>query len=523
MSSGSQQDLLQALQQPACYDHPVEQVELIETHISWVFLAGDFAYKVKKPLNFGFLDFSSLKKRQHFCAEEIRLNRRFAPQLYLGLVAIGGSADNLQVNGQPPLEYAVKMRRFPQSAQLDRLLSAKKLSRQQLEVFASYIARLHQEAPVAPQSQDFGSPASIRAPVEENFSQIRPLLSREDTSQLDDLAHWSQRQLKKQQELFCQRKTAGFVRECHGDLHLANMAWIDAQPVLFDGIEFNQNLRWIDVCSDIAFLIMDLDDRGQENLGWAFLNCYLQQTGDYQGLQLLRFYLVYRAMVRAKVTRLRLSQAGLSDAERKQDRQLFQSYLDLATSYTKTGQSFLIMTHGLSGSGKTTFAGELASNIGAIHVRSDLERKRLHGLEAKAASGSPIDGGIYSSDAFEKTYQRLIDLARQGLEAGIPVIIDACFLQNDQRDLAAQLARTLQAPLLILDFSVPTEELRQRIQQRLATESDASEATLEVLNHQLATQQPLRPQEASLSISVSADTQPDRVAEQITQRIREFR
>ncbi len=508
--------LVQAMQHPSCYDHPVDQVELIETHISWVFLAGDFAYKVKKPVNFGFLDYSSLEKRRHFCAEELRLNRRFAPQLYLDLVAIGGPADNLRLNGQPPLEYAVKMKRFAQQDQLDRLLAAGQLRSQQMEAFAAYIAGLHQSAPVASPRQAYGSPLSISTPVEENFAQIRPLLSSEDTQQLESLARWSQAEAEKLHDLFCQRKAAGFVRECHGDLHLANMAWVDDQPILFDGIEFNENLRWIDICSDIAFLVMDLDDRGQAKLGRRFLNGYLQETGDYQGLQLLRFYQVYRAMVRAKVTRLRLSQPSLSQTDRVQDRQLYQSYLDLASNYTGSRGKALLITHGLSGSGKTTFVRELASIYGAIHIQSDLERKRLHGLAADADSGSPIDAGIYSAEASGKTYQCLHDLAAGILEASYTVIVDATFLQNQQRNQFQQLAEKACLPFLILDFPLAETELRQRIQQRTTSGSDISEATLEVLDHQLLNKQALNHQECQLALKVAGETPPAYIAEQIS-------
>ncbi len=294
------------------------------------------------------------------------------------------------------------------------------------------------------------------------------------------------------------------------------MAWFDNQPLLFDCIEFNENLRWIDVVNDIAFLAMDLDDRGQTALGWVFLNRYLQETGDYQGISLLNFYKSYRAMVRAKVTRLRLAQGDLDATQRLQAEQLFQSYLDLAEQYTLTHTTTLIITHGLSGSGKSTFSSRLASLIGAIHLRSDLERKRLHGLAATADSGSPVGGGIYSAKAFNQTYERLRDLAGVVLRSGLPVIIDATFIKGHQRNLFSRLAGELQVPLVILDFPLAAGELRRRIEHRAhSATGDASEAGIEVLEYQLEHAEPLSASEKQQVITIHPDSSAEAVADAV--------
>lgn len=506
MSSGEQEQLIRTMQQPSFYDHPVAQVELIETHISWVFLAGEFAYKLKKPVNFGFLDFSTLAKRQHYCREEVRLNRRFAPQLYLDVKTIGGDRCAPVLDAEPPLEYAVKMKRFDQQAQLDRMLAAGLLGSEQVAAFARYIAQCQQRATVAGAEVSFGLARMVIAPTEENFAQIEPRLLAAERQQLAAVKTWSRRTAGKLTPLFEQRKANGFIRECHGDLHLANMAWIDGQPILFDGIEFNENLRWIDVISDVAFLVMDLDDRQEFLLSWHFLNRYLQETGDYQGLLLLKFYQVYRAMVRAKVTCLRLSQTGLSATERAAELALYHSYLDLASSYTTDPTRALIITHGLSGSGKSTFIRKLADDYGAIHLQSDRERKRLHGLAATAKSHSTLTGGIYTDQAHAATYEQLQQLAETVLTAGFSVIVDATFLKKAQRNPFHQLAEKLQVPLTILDFSVTEAELRRRIQQRVGKGIDASEATLEVLDYQLTEQQPLARNEQRLALRVGPAT-----------------
>ena len=390
--SGTLATLTAKMLEPDFYPHPVAQVELIETHISLVFLAGDYAYKLKKPLNLGFLDYSNLEKRQHCCLEELRLNRRFSSQLYLGVCQIGGPPDDLRLGGTPAVDYLVQMRRFPCQAQLDRLLEAGGLGSEQLESFADLLADFHSQAAVAAAGSDFGSPAAVLAPVAENFTQMAPLLG-DDASRklLLELQNWSETAGQRLQPILQERKETDCIRECHGDLHLANMVWWQQRPLLFDCIEFNPNLRWIDPISEVAFLIMDLDDRGEPLLAWAFLNRYLQQCGDYQGLHLFTFYKVYRALVRAKVACLRLQQPGLDAEEESKDRDLVHSYLELASSYLNPPAPRLLICHGLSGSGKTSFITRLAPHCGAIRIHSDVERKRLAGLTATAASGSPPD------------------------------------------------------------------------------------------------------------------------------------
>lgn len=507
---------IKQLLNPTFYDHPVDRVELIETHISWIFLAGDFAYKVKKPVNYGFLDFSTLQKRHYFCREELRLNRRIAPQFYLAVVAIGGDPDKPELNGFPVLEYAVKMKRFPQERQLDRMLTAGQLTSAHLEKFAANIAAIHQRIASAAADTPYGAPQSVMEPVLQNFRQIRPLLSDDDKlSQLDQLESWSLSAYEQLRELLQQRKVAGFIRECHGDIHLGNMAWYSDEPLLFDCIEFNVNLHWIDTINDIAFLIMDLDDRGEKVLAGHFLNCYLRATGDYAGMSLLAFYKVYRALVRAKVIGLRLSQPGLSESERACDQKLLSSYLDLASSYTVASQPLLIITHGFSGSGKTTFISQLAPLCGAVTIHSDLERKRLYRLAANESSQSPVAGGIYTADAGKITYNRLCDLAAIQLKAGMTVIIDATFIRKADRNLAWQIAQKYQVPFLILDFPLNENQLKKRLAIRSSQAGSVSEATEDVLEYQRAHEDPLSEQERAGLISVSSQSKPVQVAERI--------
>ncbi|MCF6266753.1 MAG: AAA family ATPase [Desulfuromusa sp.] len=512
--------LVQRMLDPTFYDHPVTRIELVETHISWIFLAGEFAYKLKKPVNFGFLDFSTLEKRRYFCQEELRINKRFAPQLYLEVVQIGGKQDRPKLNGKPALDYVVKMKRFPQQKQLDRMLAAGQLTNNHIEKFALKIARIHRDAPIAGIHSHFGSPQAIIDPILQNFIQLRRFLP--DPAmlrQVDRLEEWSRDTYTRLEPIFLQRKSAGFIRECHGDIHLANMAWLDGAPLLFDCIEFNENLRWVDPISDIAFLAMDLDDRRESALGWRFLNYYLLESGDYPGMALLNFYKVYRAMVRVKVTCLRLSQSDFSEAERNADLELLQSYLELATSYMTPKASLLIITHGLSGSGKSSFVNQLAPLCNGICLHSDLERKRLYQLAPTENSHSQIAAGIYSTAASIKTYSRLRELADILLKAGILTLVDATFIKQSSREQMRQLALKQQIPLVILDFPLAEKELRQRIKQRIKQRTrqtgQFSEATEEVLDNQLAYEEPLIATERNHVIGINPKTEVEQIAGQL--------
>jgi aminoglycoside phosphotransferase family enzyme/predicted kinase len=477
---------IRSLHDPACYDHAAGPVRLIETHISWILLTGEFAYKIKKPLNLGFLDFSSLEQRLDDCLEEVRLNRRLAPDVYLDVVPITGSPAAPRVNGSgEAFEYAVKMRQFPPDATLDRLDAEGGMTASHVDAIAASLARFHREGCArAAADSAWGNPEKVRQPVAQNFVQIAPHLDDPaGRAQLDALQRWSETEHTRLAPLMAERKRNGFVRECHGDLHLGNLAWVDGQLLVFDCLEFNPALRWIDIQSEAAFCYMDLLQRGHADWAWRFLNLWLEQTGDYAGLALLRYYAVYRALVRAKVAVLRAGQTtgAVHDAALAEARTL----LDLATALTHPQPARLDITHGLSGSGKTTVTQKLMQAPGAIRLRSDVERKRLAGLDALARSSSGIGQHLYTADATRRTYDQLAHLSRTLLEAGWPVIVDATFTVRWQRDLFRELAHAQGAAFHILDFQVPVARLRERIAQRAHAGGDASEADLAVLQHQL--------------------------------------
>lgn len=498
-----QGQLLAALADPARYPHPVERVERLETHISWVLLAGDFAYKIKKAVDLGFLDFGSLEKRRRYCEDELRLNRRTAPRLYIEVVALTSSESGPVVGGPGPvIEYALKMRRFAQEALLDAMAKRGVLDAALIDRLAANIAAFHGAAAIATPGDEFGSVATVGAQALANFTQIEQLAG--TAPQLARLRRGSEVELARLTPEVAARKAQGGVRECHGDLHLGNIALLDGEPTPFDCIEFSAELRWIDVMSELAFLVMDLHGHRLPRLAWRCLNRYLEMSGDYEGASVLPFYLAYRAMVRAKVACIRARQEDLAAERRASFETEFRVYLDLAATLAAPRAPALVLMHGVSGSGKTTIAQDLLESLGAIRVRSDVERKRLHGLAAAARSGSALGGGIYDACASRRTYERLGELARRTLAAGWSVIVDAAFLGRSERATFQALARERDVPFAIVSCRAPAAELRARVAARERAARDASEAGLAVLEHQLATEEPLDEGELAHAVLVDA-------------------
>jgi aminoglycoside phosphotransferase family enzyme/predicted kinase len=499
-------DLVRALLDPRAYPR-ARQVEHLETHISHVFLTGEHAYKIKKPLDLGFLDFSSLDKRRAFCEEELRINRRLAPDLYLAVVPIAGppGAPRVEADGVP-VEYAVKMRQFSQDGLLENVSERGELTPGLIDQLADEVARFHGSVPHAEAGSPFGSVESIVGPAAQNFEQLAPLIaSGQERELLERLRGWTERQSEHLAPWFAQRQRDGFVRECHGDLHLANMVLIDGKVRIFDAIEFNPALRWIDVVNEVAFVVMDLTVRGREDLGSRFLNAYLEHTGDYQGVRLLRYYMVYRALVRAKIAAMRAAPGSIGGAQREALARKCSLHLALAQRLVAAAPPVLVIHHGLSGSGKTSCSQTVLETIGAVRIRSDVERKRLQGLDAAARTGSAVGAGIYARDATQQTYARLAALAEDVLGGGYTVLVDATFLKLEQRDAFRALAQRLDVPFSIAVFTAQRQTLSERIVQRAAHGADASEAGLQILEAQLRDREPLTPEEDALSVHIDTE------------------
>lgn len=450
--------------------------ELIETHISWILLAGGLAFKLKKPVRLPFVDYSTLARRRQFCEEEVRLNRRLAPGLYLGVSCVTGSTDAPALDGEgPALDYAVRMKRFPAGALFSEQLQAGTLSPAAVDRFARILAEFHASAePVAASLDPDGNLPLRRAQAA--LAGARPLF---DAAQASAVTDWLDTQWQALRSTWLARLAQGRVRDGHGDLHLANVVLVDGEVAAFDCIEFDPALRAVDPVDDAAFALMDFAARGRADLGWRFFNAWLERTGEYEGLALLRFQLVSRALVRAHVEHLRAARSA--DAQR---------YARAALDWLRT-DARLFITTGLPGSGKTFASQALLERCGAVRIRSDVERKRAFGLDALADTRAHgVDA--YTPEATRHTYERLLALARPALQAGFPVVLDAAFLRRDERAAARMLARELGVPFAILACEAPLEVLRARLRTRT---HDASEADEQVLDRLAAAAQPLDPEE----------------------------
>jgi len=493
--------LIEALLAPQRYPGAVVRVELVQTHISWVLLAGDFAYKIKKPVKLTFLDFSTLAQRRTCCEDELRLNRRFAPDLYLAVVSIFNTPQDPQFDGVgAPIEYAVKMRRFDDTARLDRLCARGALQPQHLSDLAETLVAFHDSAAMAPPASRFGSPAQALASALDNFDDLaQGLPAAGVAARLATLRDWTEAQSRQLAPLMQARQRAGRVRECHGDLHLANLVLLDGRVRMFDCIEFNEDLRWIDVASEIAFTYIDLLAHAKAELAGWFVNEYLGRSGDYEAARVLRFYAVYRAMVRAKVATIRAGQTQQgASGPLGPDHAEALAYIALAQRLAAPPALRLVITHGLSGCGKSVASAALLQSDPAaatLRLRSDVERKRLFGLAGSARSGSTLNAGIYAPDAHARTYGHLLEMAQGMLGAGWSVIVDATFLKRADRDAFRALAQDTGAAFGILAPQATPAQLRERILARGALGLDASEATLAVLAQQMQAIEPLGPDE----------------------------
>ena len=486
-------ELITALTDPQHYPHPVTEIRVIETHISWVILTGEIAYKIKKPVDFGFLDFTSLEQRKHYCYEELRLNQRLAPDIYQSVVAFTGSTSAPEFNGSSePFEYAVQMRQFDESLRLDRLLQKSALTPEHIDALSQQIADFHMQVPHASNDGPWGETETIWQVVSDNFLHAGEHLDTlDDWMQLQQLSYQISQQFRSLSPKIEQRKREGHIRECHGDLHLANTTLLKDQVRLFDCIEFNLEFRWIDTICDLAFLLMDLEANQQTCFAHRCLNRYLEITGDYDGTRLLNFYKGYRAMVRAKV--------AMIGAQRDLDE--YHRYIQLALGYANKPAPVLFLMQGVSGSGKSYLSQQLLEHSGAIRIRSDVERKRLH--REFSLQGQHLE--MYGHEMNVHTYNHLKSLTEKLLRVGESVIVDATFIRERTRSSYIQLAKKLGSEVRIIACSCDTGIMEQRLQQREQLGTDPSDANSIIMQKQLAGQQPITAEEEPVCYRIDTD------------------
>lgn len=479
-----------------------------ETHISWVLVAGAYAYKFKKAVHFDFVDFSSLALRRRYCEEELRLNAKLAPDIYLEVVVVTGDVDHPELGGDgTPIEYAVKMRAFDQQALWSHRVPANLVSAEEIDGLAVHLAQFHEVAPVAGRDRPWCTPEALQSVADETIAQLERSLP-DHRKEVEMVRNWEYAQRGALNAAFIRRRESGRIRECHGDLHCGNIVTLDGKVEAFDCIEFNDSLRWIDVMNDVAFACMDLRFRGHGRWAARLLSRYLEATGDYDGLQVLRYYEVHRALIRCKVLLLLAEQSsGNAGSSRKEAL----SYLSFAMDRISARRPAILITHGFSGSGKSTVARKAVEQLDAIQLRSDVERKRLHGMDSTARTG-----GIYTQDATARTYERLRTLASMVMQSGWTAVVDATFLQHAHRRSFAELAEALGVPFLILDVQTDVATMRSRIVKRMQEDRDASDANLAILERQLSTHDRFSADEIAHVVPVDGSSSLEKVRERLT-------
>lgn len=472
---------------PSIYPEPASNVTLVQTHISFLFLTDNYVYKIKKPLDLGFLNFSTLDRRRFYCEEEVRLNRRLCPDVYLGVVQIRESNSGVVINGAGrTIEYAVKMRRLPENRMLNRLLQEDKVGEDDIKRIAKTIARFHNSAERNAEINRYGSISIIKNNWDENFRQVSDFvgitLSRTDLHVTEE---WVSRFLEQNEKLFAERVAGGFIRDCDGDIHAENICLAD-KVYIFDCIEFNERFRYIDTAADIAFLLMDLDYYGKQVFSDIFTAEYLSLTGDSAIPQILGFYKIYRAFVRGKVESFKINDRSMTSEEKTCAAAKATRHFRLVRGYIlreKLAPSLILFT-GLMGTGKSTLASELSFELGLDLVRSDVVRKELAGMPATARDFSEYNKGIYAPEYTRATYASLLGKAERSLSAGQSIVLDASFQKRSDREPFRILAQKLGVHFFMISTSCPEDLIRKRLDDRLRADDEPSDGRWELYHLQ---------------------------------------
>ncbi len=473
--------LVEALLKPEAYPNHPHNVEFTQTQMSFVFLTGDYVFKIKKPVNLGYLDYTTLEKRHYFCQQELELNRRLSPDVYLEVVSIVENGGRISIGDKGEIiEYAVKMRQLPRDRNMDSLLPRGQVTEEMVVSVAKKLAVFHDSAMTNPQIKTFGKLDAILTNITENFTQTKKYIGKSTSAlQYDRINVYNDEFTRANKLLFQKRVDNGRIKDCHGDLHAAHVCFANG-IYIYDCIEFNDRFRYCDVASEVAFLAMDLDRYQRADLSQAFINAYVKFSQDEELLQLLNFYKCYRAYVRGKVESFKLDDPFIADKETALA--AAKGYFDLAYRYTKE-KPFLLITSGLVGTGKTTVAQALSQSLGFTVISSDITRKKLAGISPTEHRFEEFRGGIYSEGFSRKTYDEMFAQARALLDQGQSVILDASFKKKNERARARSLAEETNADFVVIECTLDEKTIKSRLEQRLK-EGSVSDGRWEVYESQ---------------------------------------
>lgn len=515
-----QSKLFEQLKNPSVYDEKITSVEIIETHISFVVLTGRFVYKIKKEVDFGFLDFSTLEKRKHFCEEEVRLNKRLCPELYLDVVRITEEPDgSIAINGNGPvIEYAVKMVQFPQENIMTNLLHKRKITKKDIENICNILVEFYNADTPSDEYTHFGKKESIQLNIVENFEQTQDMIDvtiPKSTYQFIQTA--SVDFLERKKEVFTKRLEQGYIHDCHGDLHSGNIVIKNGDICIFDCIEFNKRFRFIDVASDIGFFAMDLDFLNHPFLSSHLITCYIEQSKDTSVLDVLNFYKSYRAYVRGKVLGFRLSDPHLPENEKEKLVETAGKYFALSEYYThlfsldlSNMPPLLFMVSGLTGTGKSTLSSKLAVDYHAEVINTDVVRKELAGINKFERHHDEPNTGLYAPEKIDQTYQHVLVEAEKKLQDGINVILDATFQKRKHRDLARRIAEKHNACFVAIHCICSEELVKKWLEERLK-EKTVSDGRWEIYQSQKKTFEPFTQDEKHIVFDMAKETYEERM------------
>jgi len=515
--------LADAMSRPDFYPHRPSSVEVIQTHISFIFLAEDYVYKVKKAVDFGFLDFTTLEKRKFYCGEELRLNRRLAPEYYLEVVEISEDANGKVVMGPGVkiIEYAVKMKRLPENRMLKGLLSEGKVDLPDMERVARRVSAFHRQAETGGRIDENGGLDVIRKNQDENFEQTEKYIGMTiPEEKYRFIQAFINDFMVRNRALFERRVKEHRIRDCHGDLHIEHICLADG-IVIFDCIEFNERFRFGDVAAEVAFLAMDLDFNGYPEHARAFIDAYARFSGDMELTRLLNFFRTYYAYVRGKVINFRLEDRAIKEKDRKEAKDLASRYFDLAYTYAaRLERKMLILTAGLMGTGKSVLASRLASRFDADVIRMDVVRKEMLHIAPTEHRYEDFGKGIYSEKVSRKVYDRALEAAALKLREGKSVIIDASFKNRTERRRAAQIAAEFQADFFILECALPDRLITKRLAARMSEKGEVSDGRTDILEAQRMDFEPVDEVPARSHIVIDTSRDPESCAHQVIVEIK---